>query len=192
MMALCIYIDNLMYGLKSNQTQENRETLMLRLLTLTLISLALLLGCSQSPLSKEIGEHARTHGKIDLAAITDFNWDVVLIFSPYTTNSSICQSIGNQWSNCKRLAPKQIAESDFHLVFMNHGSVVTQVTHSRDNGDFCRRTCALNIPKAEAIFYVEAHTSNPNTPNFYLLQKNSPELASKENRSTPTPNTSNI
>ena len=134
----------------------------------------LLCGCTQSPVSTHIGEQARTQGKVELAAIVDFEWDTVFIFSPYATNTFICKAIGTHWPDCERLAPQQVAESEYHLVFINQGSFVMQVVHSRMNGDFCKQTCALSIRRENAIFNVVPYSSKPNEANFYLFTKVAP------------------
>lgn len=140
----------------------------------TLLSLALLAGCFQSALSalsERIGEQARAQGRVELASLTDFEWDTVFIFSPYATSSVICDAVGNQWPECARQAPKQVSESNFHLVFTHQGKFVSQVVHARINGNFCAQTCALSISKPKAIFHVSSHpyTSSSSEPPIYLL-----------------------
>lgn len=135
----------------------------------------MLSGCFQSDLSKRIGEQARTQGKVDLATVTDFEWDTVSIFSPYQTNNSICESVGTNWPDCKNAAPNQVSESNFHLVFINKGSFVTQAIHSRKNGNFCKQTCALRISKTNAIFRVVPFPySSQNATAFYLFPNAQP------------------
>lgn len=144
---------------------------MARYIAAVFLALACLLGCAQSPLSERMGAAARAKGQVDLAALTDFEWDTVFVFSPYATSDSICKSVGAQWPECARLAPRQVPESEFHLVFVSQGAFVRQVPHSRKNGDFCKATCALAIPKSEAVFYVQPATP-PDESHFYLFTQN--------------------
>lgn len=133
--------------------------------------LALLSGCFQSTLSVRIGEQARAQGVVELAPLTDFEWDTVFIFSPYTSTGVICNAAGAQWPECERQAPKQVSESSFHLVFTHQGAFVSQVVHSRKNGNFCTQTCALSVPRQKAKFHVApvSHAASSNEPSFYLL-----------------------
>lgn len=147
---------------------------MLRHITFILI-FGMLSGCLQSSLSKSIGDEVRTQDTVDLAALTDFEWDTVFIFSPYETNDAICKHVSTYWPDCKNAAPEHVPESNFHLVFINNSAFVTQVTHSRKNGNFCERTCALRISKTNATFRVERFPKNSLNPKaFYLVPKATP------------------
>ena len=146
---------------------------MLRPAALLLLS-SLIAGCSPSPLSERIGEEARTHSAVDLAAITSFEWDTVFIFSPYSTSKVICQTVGPLWANCESAAPRQVAESEFHLVFTNRGSFVAQVVHSRTNGEFCQSTCALRIAKPNSLFKVVPYSHRESESHFLLVSQPAP------------------
>jgi hypothetical protein len=133
-----------------------------------LLLCSLVSGCSPSRVSQRIGELARAQGTVDLGAVTDFEWDTAYIFSPYTTNDVICQSVGPSWADCKRSAPIQISEGEYYLVFINRGGFAAQVAHSRANGDFCQATCALQMSRSNSLFKAVSDSTFKHDSHIYL------------------------
>ena len=96
-----------------------------------------------SPLAHAI----RTQEDIDLAAVTDFEWDTVYIFPPYTPANDVKKKVG-------RLVPSSIEASDsvVLLVFLHRGQIVRFADFERRIGDFSAASGAEGIPRSVAKF----------------------------------------
>ncbi|MCB0803962.1 MAG: hypothetical protein KDB74_12760 [Flavobacteriales bacterium] len=62
---------------------------------------------------------------IDIAEITDFDWDELFIFRPYTSGNKINESLGIQWSDEANTSVVG-SESYSLFIFMNKGKVVLE------------------------------------------------------------------
>jgi len=91
---------------------------------------------------------------IVLARATDFPWDRVYIFGPYTPAATLRDSIGGR---CCGGAEQLLESSDDHdlLVFVPAGADPVVERHPRNRGDFAPAVLGRGIPRAQAVFRVD-------------------------------------
>ena len=102
-------------------------------------------------MSERVGEQVRATGFVDLSRLTDFQWDVVHIFSPYTPQDQVCRELP-MWEVCQATLPNHIAEGEFLVVFTRGRVVVNYELHPRRNGDYCDSSCVLKLTATNARF----------------------------------------
>lgn len=73
--------------------------------------------------------------EIDLADFTDFNWDRVFVFPPYTALDTIDAAIGYGWARGVNLS-LPVNGSVNLLVFIRDGRVVRHIEMPRSEADF--------------------------------------------------------
>jgi hypothetical protein len=108
----------------------------------------------QETLSDRIDSVVRKKGELNLGEVTDFPWDRVVIFGPYSDRRKhICPNLRSVWPNCEAEALEPLWEADMYLVFISNGAVIRGEMHKAKYGDFCPDSCsAQGIPRAAAIF----------------------------------------
>jgi hypothetical protein len=90
-------------------------------------------------LSEKIGQgiEGKRNGKerieVDFAALTDFSWDKLYIFTPYTSAETISRKLGFKWSGANTI---EYSESINLIVFVKGSKVVRYLELSREYGDF--------------------------------------------------------
>ena len=140
----------------------------------TLLAASLLAGaCSaRTPVSDAVRARAKIDSRVVLSGITDFQWDTVHIFGPYSSQDRVCQALHAIWTDCKEHVPPQgVHEGAFLTAFSLGGRVVHHEFHPRQNGEYCHDSCALNIPRHEAVFSVIAMPdSNSGNARFRLVR----------------------
>ena len=79
-----------------------------------------------------LSNHVNT---VSFSAVTQFKWDKVYIFTPYTGQTEIDTALGYHWSSS---AKNRIAESETEslIVFTRNGKVVQYVEFPRSLGSF--------------------------------------------------------
>lgn len=118
---------------------------------LTVGFLLVFVGCAEKPIrplvSSPLAHAVRTQEIIDLAAVTDFDWDTVYIFPPYTPASEVKKKVG-------RFVPSSIEASDsvVLLVFLHRGRVVRFADFERQIGDLSSASGTDGIPRSKAKF----------------------------------------
>ncbi len=70
---------------------------------------------------------------IDFKHITNFSWDKVYIFTPYTSREQINKKLGFTWSKADLI---ELSDSFNLIVFVKGKKVVQYVEFSREYGDF--------------------------------------------------------
>ncbi|KGR78770.1 hypothetical protein [Ureibacillus sinduriensis] len=86
-------------------------------------------------LSKDIHALLEQGAKqIDLTTMTDFEWDAVSAFGPYTTNEIIEDAMGIQFKGDS--GGIEVIENRFLLVFADGKQAVKTVVLSREYGDY--------------------------------------------------------
>lgn len=86
-------------------------------------------------LSKEIHQMFEQGTKqIELTTMTDFEWDTVDVFGPYTTNEMIEDSMGIRFKGSN--GGLDLLEDRFLLVFANEKRAIKTAVLSREYGDF--------------------------------------------------------
>lgn len=95
-------------------------------------------------LSKDIHALLEQGAKqMELTAMTDFEWDAVSAFGPYTTNDIIEDSMGIQFKGDS--GGIEVIENRFLLVFANGKHAVKTVILSREYGDYAIKNNKLLI-----------------------------------------------
>jgi hypothetical protein len=92
--------------------------------------------------------------QINLADLTDFAWDNLYIFAPYTTPEQINVALGFTWPDAES---SDIAMHDdiTLLVFVENGRVVDHVEFPRAQGDFAAAAAAQPYPPEQAVFVLD-------------------------------------
>lgn len=88
---------------------------------------------------------------VDLSQITDFSWDTVYIFGPYTAPEQIDASLDQRWAGA-RLTEIETSDRISLLVFTQKGQVVQYFEFPRSEGDFASAASTTGYPIAEAQF----------------------------------------
>jgi hypothetical protein len=91
--------------------------------------------------------------EISLKDLTEFTWDRVHIFTPYTPNERIDKELGYVWYPARIIGMYQRDDINL-LVFTNAGKVVFYVDHPRHHGDFKGNYKQGGYSPPEAIFKV--------------------------------------
>jgi hypothetical protein len=110
---------------------------------------------------------------VDLAQITDFDWDIVFFFTPYTPQSEVEQSLGLEWPDLggSRI---EIDEGDTLVVFMKDRTMVRWFDHPCDQGDFSAlRLKGRNLARHQARFHIRREGAEA-WPVVELAQTNVP------------------
>jgi hypothetical protein len=100
-----------------------------------------------------------TNLTVSISSITDFQWDTLFIFGPYTSVDAIHAKLGYKWSEA---AQTQIEWSDrFNLlVFTKDGKVVRYFKLPRGIGDFPDSTGGRVFPRGQDEFVVLPQGTN--------------------------------
>ena len=98
---------------------------------------------------------------IALTEFTDFEWETVHIFVPYTDDATILRTLGINWSGARN---NRLYDSDSYalLVFVKDGAVVRSVYLPRNEADYAS--------------IADRSPFTPETANFFLPQENSPQM----------------
>ena len=93
--------------------------------------------------------------QINMTELTDFAWDSVYIFAPYTTAEQINQTLGFTWPEAASSAI--INQDDITLlVFVENGRVVDHVEFSRGQGDFSSAASPEPYTPDRAVFVIDS------------------------------------
>lgn len=102
---------------------------------------------------------------IQLADFTDFEWDAVHIFSPYTLPDAVDRSLGFEWTRTVRTSISQ-NDSVSLLVFVHDGRVVRWIEMPRAPIDFSTVAVGSPYTAEEARFFFP----DDNTPALGVLR----------------------
>ena len=143
---------------------------------LALLLPTVLLACTPRPdavssTSAAVGIAVREGQAVRLSDFTDFEWDVVQIFSPYTPRDDVCRLHVSSWPQCTAALEPSVPEGEFVLVFSLKGKYVAHESHRRSNGDYCETSCALVIPASEAVFRGQPAGGKSSSEVHYVLRK---------------------
>lgn len=88
---------------------------------------------------------------ISLAQVTEFPWDRVFIFEPYTPYEDVLQAIGTRWDGVEQTG---IATRDdaVLLVFMRSGEVTAFTMYPRGDGDVSEVRAPGGLTPEQALF----------------------------------------
>jgi hypothetical protein len=95
--------------------------------------------------------------EVDMAHLTNFDWDEIFVFGPYYPKDAICKTLNLTASHCSEAGINDVDEGEFLLVFTDHGTVskTVQVPRTIANFDESKRCLARPIPRSAAVFRVE-------------------------------------
>jgi hypothetical protein len=72
---------------------------------------------------------------VKVRSLTNFQWDKMYVFTPYTPIAEINRTLGFEWEDAASTGIDR--RDDINLiVFVNNGKVVTLIAHSRIHGEF--------------------------------------------------------
>lgn len=124
--------------------------------------LIILASCSQGTvnhnkeLEKSISSAIEVKGveEIDLSSLTDFDWEKVYIFGPYTTQEMINEKLGVNYKD-----PSSIDyRDDINLiVFLDNNKVVQYAEITRKYGDLLIETNDGFITPSDATLKIKKH-----------------------------------
>jgi hypothetical protein len=96
---------------------------------------------------------------IKLKDLTDFKWDRVYIFTPYTRHEKIDEALGFVWQPARSIGID--LHDNFNLiVFTHNGQVASYLTHPRSLGDLANIKKPEGFGPDEAIFVVDEIKQN--------------------------------
>lgn len=86
-------------------------------------------------LKKEIRDKKAT--KVDVAKLTEFEWDEFFVFDPYQPKKEVCKRLNLSPSDCESsTAFESISDGEMLMVFRRNGVIVHTEMHIRWHGDF--------------------------------------------------------
>ncbi|TLY43132.1 MAG: hypothetical protein E6K58_04940 [Nitrospirae bacterium] len=92
---------------------------------------------------------------VDIGHLTDFNWDRLFVFGPYSFPEMICSDLGLSSSECSAAGFENVDEGHFLLTFMKGRTISYRETFSRFTGNFDKGCLEKAIPRAEAQLAIE-------------------------------------
>ena len=115
----------------------------------------LALSACGSDLSARIGDTVKQGPgtKVVMSDLTDFDWQQLYVFAPYTTQKRIHRALGFEWSDPEGI---ELRDNISLLVFVSDGKVVKYVAQPRDRGDFADLDVGSPWTPATAAFVVAA------------------------------------
>jgi hypothetical protein len=107
---------------------------------------------------------------VKLKDLTDFKWDIVYIFPPYTGLETIDNDLGFVWPQARSIRTDY--RDDINLiVFTDNKQVVAYVEHPRSLGDLDGNYKREGYSPDEAIFIVEEGPLQPDDRPWLRLRK---------------------
>lgn len=101
---------------------------------------------------------AKKHGSEDsvmvsLNELTDFQWQRMFIFAPYTPIQKIHKSLGFEWDRAEK-TNIHMRDDICLLVFVSNNRVVQYFEYPRNHGDFSEIHVERGFAPSEALFEV--------------------------------------
>jgi hypothetical protein len=91
---------------------------------------------------------------VDLRAISDFSWDTLYIFTPYTPIETVRDALGFDWPKAAEIEINKRDDINL-LVFVSRGEVVQFLEYPRSRGDFYKVREPYGLACDEAVFEVK-------------------------------------
>lgn len=110
------------------------------------------------PVSLALKEELRTKKvtNVDLATLTKFEWDELILFGPYQPIQDVCRELGLSYVSCARTIQVQSNDDgEMLMVFRKDGAIVHVEMHYRFNGDFSPIKKAQRISPKNGRFQVK-------------------------------------
>jgi len=99
---------------------------------------------------------------VKVSDVTDFKWDKLFIFQPYTPIDRINSRLGFRWIDPERVT-LSVPETAYLLVFVKDGQVVRRIEFPRSVGDFSSLEAQEAFIYGRDIFdvkFVQTDTAN--------------------------------
>jgi hypothetical protein len=97
---------------------------------------------------------------VELRDLTDFEWEKVYIFPPYTSADQIKRDLGFDWPSAKDTGIEMFDQYNL-LVFVQRGTVIHYVMFPHKFGDFVTDGLKNGLGLPEAKFKVEVKDGRP-------------------------------
>jgi hypothetical protein len=146
--------------------------------SLAILLILMLVSCRPQPENPKISQAITAQlqqGKtqIKMADLTDFTWDKMHIFTPYTPQATVDRALGFEWKEYQSLGINSTDSSDL-LVFVVHnmgnGQVVKFAKYPRLHSSFRQVANGYGYSPDQAIFTVSTKAENQ-----LLLSVNEPK-----------------
>ncbi len=99
--------------------------------------------------------------RIEIRAVTDFEWDLLHIFGPNSSRESVNQALGFEWIGTRFLYPRlENDESLSLLVFVRSERVVRSLAVQRSLADFSTLSDESPFTPQEAQFFILPGSDN--------------------------------
>jgi hypothetical protein len=136
--------------------------------SLRLLAIVLFLssaGCRRnSSLSEPIGKVVQSGARqLNMGRVTNFAWEDVFVFGPYTPKDEECQTLKHSESKCLYEGLRDVDESESLLVFLHDASVNRVESIPRTIADFDDNCLNRDFKRAAAEFIVEKR------PRVYIV-----------------------
>jgi len=122
-------------------------------------------GCRRnSSLSESIGKVVQSGaGHLNLGSVTNFAWEDVFVFGPYTPKDAECKTLKHSASKCLSEGLRDVDESESLMVFLYGASVNRVESIPRTIADFDDNCLNRDFKRATAEFIVEQR------PRVYIV-----------------------
>jgi hypothetical protein len=148
-----------------------------RLVTaLTAAVLAATAGCgsdvegSFEPLGQAVRKSASTGEPVRLASVTDFKWDRVYAFPPYSTRARVSEELGFEWNGVEG-SKSESTDGYGLLVFVRDAEVARAFDQSVGDGDLtCLQSSTVRggLTPKEAVLHVSTTRSADGRAYHYV------------------------
>ncbi|WP_409029387.1 hypothetical protein [Gracilimonas sediminicola] len=91
---------------------------------------------------------------INFSQQTNFEWDSLFIFEPYTSDKLIEEELGFKWSSAKSEI-RSLGETKTLLVFLKADEIVKTFKYPRNKGDFIKLDMRGPYKRQEGIFTIK-------------------------------------
>jgi hypothetical protein len=128
------------------------------------LAVCTLAGCGEAyryfksgPVSWSLKQEVRDRGasRVVLSQLTNFGWDQLFLFEPYTPKTEVCATLAIAASECDReVQASSTDDGEMLLAFRQAGAVVHVELHYRWHGDFTPLVAEQPVGRNKAIFRV--------------------------------------
>jgi len=108
---------------------------------------------------------------VTVSAATDFQWDKLYVFGPYTPVEKIHAQLGYHWSEAGKTAI-QASDTFYLLVFMKNGQVISHYKFPRTIGDFHNLEAKNGFSPGDDAFEIKTATAGETKRLILVPKKN--------------------
>ena len=110
----------------------------------------------REPIQKVVQSGA---SQLNVSNVTNFAWEDVFVFGPYTPKKEECQTLKHSESQCSYEGLRDVDEGEFLMVFLHNASVIRIESLPRTVADFDDRCLNRDFKRDAAVFFVEKRTT---------------------------------